>query len=96
MKISLVDKVPETVPVWNGRPVYLIVYTYGIATPLNFQFDVEVPKNWNGNSTVEIAVVGRYVQKNVIRMPLYQKFLDQFPEWADVQAWLGAFESWIV
>lgn len=96
-EISLVDKVPENVPLWNDRPIYLIGYTYGIeTTPLTFQFDVEVPHNWNATISVEIAVVGWYVHKRDLKTPSYQKFLDGFPDWADAQGWLGAFESWVI
>lgn len=97
VNISLVTKVPESVPVWNNRPVYLIIYVYGVeAKPLTFQFDVEIPSNWNATTTVDIAVVGWYVHKRDLKTPSFQKFLDQFPDWADAQGWLGAFESWVI
>lgn len=98
INISLIINLPDVIPIiWNDRPVYLISYAYGIeATPLAFQFEVEVPSDWNANATVDIAVVGWYAHKQDLKTPSYQKFLDGFPDWADAQGWLAAFESWVI
>lgn len=96
--ISLLDQLPKDVIKWNNRPTYVIVYTFGKeVTPLNFLFDIEIPKDVNSsNTSVEIALIGRYVQKRIIRSPQYQLFLEQFPDWVDMTAWVGAVESWII
>lgn len=96
VNISLLEKLPDSVPTWNDRPVYITVYTYGKEkTPLEFTCDIEVDAGYNGTTT-EIGLVGRYVQKRIHKTPQYQQLLSQFPDWADVIPWLGTFESWII
>lgn len=82
---------------WNGRPTYVILHTYGKEkAELNFEFVVEVPQEWKNSSTVDIAVTGSYVHKRIIRTPQYLELLKKFPDWADVQPFVGAYESWVI
>lgn len=83
---------------WNNRPTYIIVHTYGKEkTDLNFQFDVKLPQMWyNHSSTVDIALIGSYVHKRIVRTPQYLEFLKKFPKWADVVPFVGAYESWML
>jgi MFS family permease len=99
LAISLIDKMPSDseTEVWNDRYLYYMIHICGKEiAPLKFSFDLEVPANSNG-ATTEIAVSGIYVHDNLNRkMPHYVQFLNEFPDWADLTAWLGYYESfWI-
>jgi MFS family permease len=99
LAISLIDKMPSDseTEVWNDRYLYYMNHICGKEiAPLKFSFDLEVPANSSG-ATTEIAVSGIYVHDNLNRkMPHYVQFLNEFPDWADLTAWLGYYESfWI-
>lgn len=97
VNISIIDKLSHQTVQWNGRPVYLILHTYGKEpSPLEFYFDVEIPQGWTSSSTVDIAIIGSYVQTRTVKTPQYQNLLKSFPDWADVASFLGAYESWVV
>ncbi|RZC42917.1 endoplasmic reticulum metallopeptidase 1-like [Asbolus verrucosus] len=97
LNISLMDRMPPEgdKAVWNERDLYFILHIYGKqAAPLRFSFDVEVPANSSGVTT-EIAVSGIYVHDEINRkVPHYVQFLNEFPDWVDLTAWLGSYESW--
>lgn len=97
LAISLIDKMPSDseTEVWNDRYLYYMNHICGKEiAPLKFSFDLEVPANSSG-ATTEIAVSGIYVHDNLNRkMPHYVQFLNEFPDWADLTAWLGCYESW--
>jgi hypothetical protein len=99
LAISLIDKMPSDskTAVWNDRYLYHMTHVCGKEiAPLKFSFDLEVPANSSG-ATTEIAVSGIYVHDNLNRKtPHYVKFLNEFPDWADLTAWLACYESlWI-
>jgi hypothetical protein len=99
LAISLIDKMPSDseTEVWNDRYLYYMIHICGKEIAhLKFSFDLEVPANSSG-ATTEIAVSGIYVHDNLNRkMPHYVQFLNEFPDWADLTAWLGYYESfWI-
>lgn len=93
---SLHDILPSKASKWNGNPVYFILYTYGKEpAPLNFSIDVEGPDNWD-RAMIEIALTGKYVHDRLnVLTPHYSNFLKQFPDWAQLTAWLGTYELWI-
>ena len=95
LNISLLEKMPEESAVWNNRDLYFIINIWGKeAAPIKFSFDVQVPKNVSGVTT-EIAVSGIFPHEDKNRkMPHYVQFLNEFPDWADLTAWLGSYESW--
>ncbi|XP_044265898.1 endoplasmic reticulum metallopeptidase 1-like [Tribolium madens] len=95
LNISLVDKMPSDSAKWNGRDLYFIIHIYGKeAAPLRFNFDVRVPPNIT-DATTEIAISGIFVHDEKNRkVPHYAQLINSFPDWADVTAWLGSYESW--
>lgn len=80
---------------WNDRDLYFVIHIYGKeAAPLRFSFDVRVPPNIT-ETTTEIAISGIYVHDEKNRkVPHYAQLINSFPDWADVTAWLGSYESW--
>lgn len=84
---------PEKASKWGGRPVYFIAYTYGKESkPLRFSVDVEGAKEVKAR--LEIVLTAKFVHRtrNVLT-PHYSKFLGEFPDWAQLTAWLGTCES---
>lgn len=97
LNTSLADGPSEPSVEWNGRPVYIIIHTYGKEkAELNFSFDVEVPDDWKQSYTVDIAMFGSYVHKRIQKTPQYLDLLKKFPDWADVVPFVGAYESWVI
>ncbi|KAJ3649732.1 hypothetical protein Zmor_021456 [Zophobas morio] len=97
VNISLIERLPSERTVWNDRDIFFILHVYGKErAALKFTFDVEVSTNAT-NLTTEVAVAGIFVhdeQNN--KTEEYSEFLNEFPSWADVTAWIGSYESfWI-
>lgn len=91
-KISLVDELPVFVNTFKGRPLIFLNSVAGEnPTTLTITFDVEIPGNYNGSSYIDVAVSSIHVHsKLVVKTPYYNKFLEQFPDWADITAWVGS------
>lgn len=65
-------------------------------TDLTFTFSVGVPPNHNG-TTVDLVASGNYIHnKKFVKTPFYENFLKQFPDWADVTAWLGTYYAFVL
>jgi len=94
--ISLVAKPPEAIITWNGRPAYIIMYTWAKErAPLTFSMDFKTPANWSG-PIFDIALTGKYMNdKTIVKTPHFAEFLNEFPSWTDTVAWLGTYESWV-
>lgn len=97
LSLSLIESVKHSEYTYNNKRLYFILFTYGKdPADLNFTFDMMVPVNYNG-STVDIAVTAKYVHENkFIKTPYYANLLKEFPDWADVTAWLGTYSSYII
>lgn len=91
--ISLIEEMPAKASMWGDRPVYFILYTYGKeAKPLRFTVDVEGDAN---GALIDIVLTAKYVHSNLnVLTPHYSQFLQAFPNWAQLTAWLGTCESW--
>ncbi|KAF5307491.1 hypothetical protein FQR65_LT06846 [Abscondita terminalis] len=91
--ISLVRSLPNPI-IWNNRSVYLIMYVSAKEkSPLTFSIEMDCVRH---EQILDIAVAGRYVyDKENVKTPEYVRFLNQFPDWADIYSWLGVYESWI-
>lgn len=96
INISLIDTLKQLQDTSSGQ-LYFILHTYGKdPADLTFTFDMMVPPNYNG-TTIDVAVTAKYVHENkFIKTPYYADLLKQFPEWADVTAWLGSYSSYII
>ncbi|XP_060528272.1 endoplasmic reticulum metallopeptidase 1-like isoform X4 [Cylas formicarius] len=95
--LSLVDEVKPSAATFKHRPVYFVLYQRGKGgNNFSFTLDVEVPGNWNGTA-MDIAVTCRYVHEDTMnRTPEFKTFLSQFPEWADLTAWVAAYYTYII
>ncbi|XP_049826567.1 endoplasmic reticulum metallopeptidase 1-like isoform X2 [Aethina tumida] len=79
------------------KDMYFIQQTYGKSTEeLRIEFHVKTPENWN-QPTVDLVVISHNVHDRLmIKTPYYEDFINQFPDWADVTAWLGTYSSYIL
>ncbi|KAF5280389.1 hypothetical protein FQR65_LT03198 [Abscondita terminalis] len=93
---SLVDKLPSNVIMWNDKPTYVILHTWGLeSTPLLFTLDFEVLTNLE-EKILDIAISGRCMHDRTnVKTPQFVQFLNEFPEWADVAPYLATYESWV-
>lgn len=89
-------EVPLETMIWNRRPAYIILYTWGKTnTPLVFSLDFVSPPKWK-DPIFEIALTGKYFDDRTnMKTPQYTQFLNQFPNWTDIIPSLGSYESWI-
>ncbi|KAJ8924322.1 hypothetical protein NQ315_007115 [Exocentrus adspersus] len=97
LHMNLVETVKQPEYNYKKRQLYFLLHTYGKdPADLTFTFDMEVPPNYNG-TTVDVAVTAQYVHENkFIKTPYYAQLLKEFPDWADVTAWLGSYSSYII
>lgn len=97
VNISLLDEVPEPSRIFDGRPLYFILYQFGKGEiKPSFDFTVEVPEGWEG-PTVDLIVIGRYVhEKKMRKTPQFVNLLNQMPNWADVTAWLATYHAYVI
>lgn len=82
---------------WNGRELCIMISIWAqTQKALTFTLDIETPPNFGGTTT-EIGLSGIYVHDSINRkVPHYQRFLKEFPDWADLTAWLGTYENFWV
>lgn len=94
--ISLISKTPTDSIMWNGRPTYIIMYSWlKERTPLTFCMEFRVPTNWS-KPIIDIALTGIYLNdKTHVKTPQFLQFLTDFPKWTNVIAWLGVYEAWV-
>ncbi|XP_057663658.1 endoplasmic reticulum metallopeptidase 1-like [Diorhabda carinulata] len=97
-KLSLIDKLPKFVNRFKGRPLIFLNTVSGVnPATLTVTFDVEYPENYTGDSYLDVAVSSVHVHsKLVAKTPYYTTFLKQFPDWADVTAWVGSYASYVL
>ncbi|KAF5270862.1 hypothetical protein FQA39_LY08307 [Lamprigera yunnana] len=70
---NLVPELPKNAIMWNNRPAYVILHTWGVeSTPLLVSLDFETPSNWSGPIfDIAIIMLGRagsfafYITQNV-------------------------------
>lgn len=78
----------------SGRPLYFINYVWG-RRPRDLEFYIDLEVESDGTAGIlDIAVSGKDVH-GVKSTPEFQKFLKQFPDWADVTAAQATFESFV-
>ncbi|KAF2903089.1 hypothetical protein ILUMI_03105 [Ignelater luminosus] len=96
IRMNLVPELPSNPVIWNGRPLYVVLYTWGKEkTPLNVTLDFEIPPDWN-SSIFDIALMGNFKdERTYVKTPHFAQFLREFPDWTDVIAWIGVYESWV-
>ncbi|XP_050500208.1 endoplasmic reticulum metallopeptidase 1-like isoform X1 [Diabrotica virgifera virgifera] len=96
VNISLLEKVPKFINSFHGRPLVFLNSVAGESpTTLTITFDMEVPENYEG-PTMDIAISSIFVHsKTAIKTPYYQQFLQQFPDWADLTAWIGSYAAYV-
>lgn len=89
-------ELPSDPIIWNGRPLYVVMYTWGKEkTPLNVTLEFETPPNWN-SPIFDIALMGNFKnERTYVKTPNFINFLREFPDWTDVIAWVGVYESWV-
>ncbi|XP_022913826.1 endoplasmic reticulum metallopeptidase 1-like [Onthophagus taurus] len=92
IKTSLSDVVPENVATWNNRSIYFINYVTGESRKdLEFSIQLETPINWTPEPVLTIALAGHEFHYD----SKFEKFLKEFPSWADIIPLQSTFESWI-
>lgn len=93
--VEFVDwNVYDSVPigtVWNGRPVYYILYTQGAAEfyyqdfPISLTF--EIPETATGPYNFDISLSAHFIHDERTRAPEFTDFTNAFPKWGNVQNW---------
>ncbi|KAK4883835.1 hypothetical protein RN001_000106 [Aquatica leii] len=96
LEISLLSKSQLRPIIWNGRPTYIIMYSWMKSrSSLNFFIDFQTPLNWT-NPTFDVALTAKYINdKTFIKTPKFMQFLEEFPKWTDVVTALATYESWV-
>ncbi|CAG9830170.1 unnamed protein product [Diabrotica balteata] len=96
LNISLLDKLPKFINSFHGRPLVFLNSVAGESpTTLTITFDMEVPENYEG-PTIDVAISSIFVHsKLAVKTPYYQQFLQQFPDWADLTAWIGSYAAYV-
>ncbi|GLV43360.1 uncharacterized protein CBL_03903 [Carabus blaptoides fortunei] len=94
-KWSFTPEIPEVTYQWHGRPTYFIMYGYGEQTDhWNFWIEMETPEHWT-NPVMDIAISGKYTHHEKTQTEKYTEFLNQFPSWTHLTAWMANYHSWI-
>lgn len=92
---SFTAEIPEVTYLWHGRPTYFIMYGYGELTDhWDFWIEMDTPENWK-NPVMDIAISGKYTHHEKTRTTKYTEFLNKFPSWAHLTAWMANYHSWI-
>ncbi|KAF5270864.1 hypothetical protein FQA39_LY08309 [Lamprigera yunnana] len=96
LEISLLSKSQLEPIIWNGRPTYIIMYSWMKSrSSLNFYIDFQTPLNWT-NPTFDVALTAKYINdKTFTKTPKFSQFLVEFPKWTDVVVALATFEQWV-
>lgn len=96
---SLLDgSVPQSGPLWQkNRSTYFIFFNYGFVSSPEFIFNVTIYDPLGSADTVprlDVAFVTQYLFHQDDREEGFTKFIDSFPDFVYVQAWMSTYESW--
>lgn len=99
MDWSFIDFIPQNPYLWNGRPTYFILYGYGLMPdkPYSFYIDVENSQSSKeqNSTSFDIVLTAQYVHHDKSRTKQYQNFLNKFPSWTHVTAWMNSYHAWV-
>lgn len=90
---SFFDEVTDTGMDFQGRPTYFVRYAAGSVAPANFWVDLKVPAGWTGKK-LDIGIVGHYTHHDEDRTDSFQEFIDSYPEWCHVTAWMSSYNGY--
>ncbi|XP_059614556.1 endoplasmic reticulum metallopeptidase 1-like isoform X2 [Phlebotomus argentipes] len=91
---SFIPEIPQVgIPKMPNRRAHFIVRTAGkVLRPFSFWFDLETPDNWSPDTPkVTIAVSGHFTHYDNEKTPEFRRFIDSFPDWTDVTAWIVGY-----
>lgn len=77
---------------WQDRPTYFVVFHAGIQSPVTFWVDLKVPAGFTGKK-LDLGIIGHYSHFDEERTESFQKFIDSYPEWTHVTAWMNNFNG---
>lgn len=90
---NLLDHVPVAGHDWNGRKTYFVRYVAGTIHPMTVRMDLSVPNNWTG-PRVSVSVTGHYTDYDNEATPAFRQFVNSYPAWAHVTAWMSAYHGY--
>lgn len=78
---------------WKGRPTYFIQYTAGkFNRPMTFHLDLKVPAGWTGKK-LALGISAHYTHYDEERTAEFQQFIDSYPDWTHVTAWMASYNG---
>lgn len=78
---------------WQGRPTYFIQYSAGkVNRPVTFYLDLKVPSGWTGKKLV-LGISAHYTHYDEERTNEFKQFIDSYPEWTHVTAWMASYNG---
>uniref|UniRef100_A0A1L8DUA3 FXNA-like protease n=1 Tax=Nyssomyia neivai TaxID=330878 RepID=A0A1L8DUA3_9DIPT len=82
------------IPRMPERRAHVIVSTSGkINRPFSFWIDLETPESWPENTPqVTIGISGHFTHYDQEKTAEFRSFIDSFPDWTDVTAWMAGYE----
>ncbi|XP_011497152.1 PREDICTED: endoplasmic reticulum metallopeptidase 1-like [Ceratosolen solmsi marchali] len=93
-KWSILNEKPLQGPIWNKRETYFVYYScVKDCEPLNFSVELNIPKNYNGQS-LSIALAGHFLHGENQHSLKFKTFLSQFPTWSVITSWTASYTSW--
>lgn len=91
-KWSFYDEVMDTGLNWQGRPTYFMYYTAGVHSPITFWLDLKVPQGWTGKK-LDVALTTHFTHHDELRTSEFQDFINSYPEWTHVTAWMNSYNK---
>lgn len=86
------DEVVDTGLNFQGdRKTYFIMYSSGFPEPATFWIDLEVSSGFTGDKKVDIGVAMHFTHYDEERTEVFQTFIDSYPEWCHVTAWMASY-----
>lgn len=91
---SFHESVDDTGMDFQGRPTYFVMYSAGNPVPSTFWVDLKVPEGtWTGKK-IDIGIVAHYTHFDDQRTVAFQQFIDSYPEWCHVTAWMNSYNGY--
>lgn len=92
-KWSFFHEVADSGMEFQNRPTYFINFSSGFPAPATFWIDLKVPNGWTGKK-IDIGIVGHYTHFDGERTKEFQGFIDSYPEWCHVTAWMASYDGY--
>lgn len=92
---SFFNEVTDSGMEFQGRPTYFVMYSTGSPGPATFWIDLKVPSGWTGKK-LDIGIVAHYTHFDKERTPEFQEFVNSYPKWCHVTAWMGRYNGYEV